>query len=219
MKSRTISSIMMMVVLFAFVATSGSAAATPGATRALPASVLPGADFRITMSYSDIGSMGQVNETLPDGFTYVSSSLSSSAVVTGIGWAKFTLISGLNFTYTVTASDVVGTHTFSGTVKDEDKNVAVIGGKTTMKVGVEDTTTTTSILSDTTATAAPPGEHVTPTPVATKKPTAKLASAPAAGGDETMPDAPAKKGLPGFEGTIAIAGLLAIGYVMTRWKR
>ncbi|MCK5109110.1 MAG: hypothetical protein KAR25_05415, partial [Methanosarcinales archaeon] len=157
-KSRTISPIMtIVVVLFAFVATFGSAAATPDATRALPASVLPGADFRITISYLDIGSMGQVNETLPDGFTYVSSSLSSSAVVTDIGWAKFTLISGLNFTYTVTASDVVGTHTFYGTVKDEDKNVAVIGGETTMKVSVEDTITTISAPS-TTTTPAPPGE-------------------------------------------------------------
>ena len=213
MKSRTISSIMVMViVLFAFVATSGSAAATLSATRALPASVLPGADFRITICYSDIGSMGQVNETLPDGFTYVSSSLSSSAVVTGIGWAKFTLLSGLNFTYTVTASDVTGTHIFSGTVKDEDKNVAVIGGETTTKVSVEDTTTTIGTTPDTTTTPAPPGEHVMPTP------TAKPASTPATGGGATTPDAPAKKGLPGFEGAVAIAGLLAIACVMLRRK-
>jgi PGF-CTERM protein len=35
----------------------------------------------------------------------------------------------------------------------------------------------------------------------------------------TKATASAKKGLPGFEGTIAIAGLLAIGYVMMRRKR
>ena len=204
MKSRTISSIMVMViVLFAFVATSGSAAATLSATRALPASVLPGADFRITICYSDIGSMGQVNETLPDGFTYVSSSLSSSAVVTGIGWAKFTLLSGLNFTYTVTASDVAGTHTFSGTVKDEDKTVAVIGGETTTKVSTTPTVTATGADDKGTATAT---AARTAAQVATKKPTVKPA-AQAAGGD-TTPDAPAKKGLlPGFEGAVAIAGL------------
>ena len=217
-KSRTISPIMsIVVVLFAFVATFGSAAATPDATRALPASVLPGADFRITISYSDIGSMGQVNETLPDGFTYVSSSLSSSAVVTDIGWAKFTLISGLNFTYTVTASDVVGTGTCLGAVRDEDKNVAVIGGETTMKVSVEDTITTISAPS-TTTTPAPPGEHVTLTPAATKKSTAKPAAQPA--GSVATPDAPEKKGLlPGFGGAIAITGLLSIAYVMMRRKR
>jgi len=33
-------------------------------------------------------------------------------------------------------------------------------------------------------------------------------------GGDTMPDAPAKNGLPDFEGAIAIAGLLAISYVM-----
>ena len=52
----------------------------------------------------------------------------------------------------------------------------------------------------------------------TKTPTAKLESAPATGGD-TMPDAPAKKGLPGFEGTVAVTGLLAITYVMMQRKR
>jgi len=43
--------------------------------------------------------------------------------------------------------------------------------------------------------------------------------APVTRGDETMPDAPAKKGLPGFEGVFAIAGLLAIAYVLVRQKR
>ncbi|MCK5109108.1 MAG: PGF-CTERM sorting domain-containing protein, partial [Methanosarcinales archaeon] len=61
-------------------------------------------------------------------------------------------------------------------------------------------------------------EHVTPTPAATKKSTAKPASAPVTGGGAT-PDAPEKKGLlPGFEGAIAIAGLLSIAYVMMRRK-
>jgi len=50
--------------------------------------------------------------------------------------------------------------------------------------------------------------------------TTQTTTAPVAGGDESMPDAPAKKGLlPGFGGTIAIIGILAIGYVMMRRKR
>ena len=69
---------------------------------------------------------------------------------------------------------------------------------------------------DTTTTPAPPGEHVTPTP--TTNPTAEPASTPATGGGATTPDAPAKKGLPGFEGAVAIAGLLAIACVMLRRK-
>ena len=71
-----------------------------------------------------------------------------------------------------------------------------------------------STTPDTTATAAK-----TAKPAVTKKPTAKATTAQAAGAD-TTPDAPAKKGLlPGFEGVFAIAGLLAIGYVMMRRKR
>ena len=69
-----------------------------------------------------------------------------------------------------------------------------------------------STTPDTTATAAK-----TAAQVATKKPTAKPAAQPA--GSVATPDAPEKKGLPGFEGAIAITGLLSIAYVMVRRKR
>ena len=75
-----------------------------------------------------------------------------------------------------------------------------------------------------TATATP-----TASPGATTPPGEKMTSAPAksqaagttpAAGDEAAPAKPEKKGLlPGFEGVFAIAGLLAIGYVMMRRKR
>ncbi|MEA1908206.1 MAG: cohesin domain-containing protein [Euryarchaeota archaeon] len=92
-------------------------------------------------------------------------------------------------------ADITGITTTDGT--------AILGGggtypKTTHTVTL--TQSTPSATPDTTATAAN---------------TAK----PATGGGKTTPDAPEKKGLPGFEGAIAIAGLLAIGYVMMRWKR
>ncbi len=71
-----------------------------------------------------------------------------------------------------------------------------------------------------TATATPAATATavrTAKPAATKKPAAE--AAPAAGDDAT-PAKPEKKGLlPGFEGVFAIAGLLAIGYVMMRRKR
>ena len=70
-----------------------------------------------------------------------------------------------------------------------------------------------STTPDTTATAAK-----TAAQVATKKPTVKPAAQTA--DSDTTPSAPEKKGLlPGFEGVFAIAGLLAIGYVMMRRKR
>ena len=61
-------------------------------------------------------------------------------------------------------------------------------------------------------TAAPPGEHVTPTPAPTKtKPAAAKTAIPAAEGT-TAGDA--KKGAPGFTAVLMIAGLLAVAYAM-----
>jgi PGF-CTERM protein len=76
-----------------------------------------------------------------------------------------------------------------------------------------------SATPDTTTTPTSPGEHVTPTPAATENPTVKPTTAPATDDGKTLPDAPEQNGLPGFEGAIAIAGLLAIGYVMVRRER
>ena len=62
------------------------------------------------------------------------------------------------------------------------------------------------------ATDAPPGERVTP--ASTKKPAASKAATPAAEG--TTAGTPAKNGAPGFTAIFAIAGLLAIAYVLMR---
>ena len=63
-----------------------------------------------------------------------------------------------------------------------------------------------------TATVAPPGERVTPRPTKVK-PAAAKATAPAA--EETTAET-AKKGAPGFTAVFAIAGMLAVAYVMMR---
>ena len=68
----------------------------------------------------------------------------------------------------------------------------------------------------TTTTAA---NTAAPAAATTRSATTQTTTAPVAGADETMPDAPAKTGLPGFEGAIAIAGLFAITYVVMRRKR
>ena len=60
-------------------------------------------------------------------------------------------------------------------------------------------------------TDAPPGERVTPAP--TKKPAAAKAAAPAAEGTATTTPA---KGAPGFTAVFAIAGMLAVAYVLMR---
>ena len=63
-----------------------------------------------------------------------------------------------------------------------------------------------------TATDAPPGGRVTPAPTKAK-PAAAKATAPAAEG--AAAEKP-KKGLPGFTAVFAIAGILAIAYLVMR---
>ena len=81
------------------------------------------------------------------------------------------------------------------------------GGRGTYPPGWFGTTTKAP-----TATAALPGERVTPAPTKAK-PTATKATTSAA--DETTAEKPAK-GAPGFTAIFAIAGMLAVAYTMVR---
>ena len=74
------------------------------ATRSFnPASVAPGDPVEVTIMARGYGSFGQVVETLPAGFSYVSSSLGEDAEESGLV-ATFTLLEDpKTFTYTVTA--------------------------------------------------------------------------------------------------------------------
>jgi PGF-CTERM protein len=76
-------------------------------------------------------------------------------------------------------------------------------------------TATKAPAASTTATDAPPGEHVTPTPAPTKKTAAAKAAAPAAEGTTAET---AKKDAPGFTAVFVIAGLLAVAYAMMRHR-
>ncbi len=107
----------------------------PSATRSInPSTVEPGGRVAVRISASNYGQSGSVTETLPAGFTYVSSSLAAGRVnVTG-QQARFTLQGETSFTYTVTASSTVGRHTFSGALSDSDGNDHVVGGSTDVTV-------------------------------------------------------------------------------------
>ena len=72
-------------------------------------------------------------------------------------------------------------------------------------------TSAVTATANATATAAPPGDKVTPTP--TKRPAATKATAPAAEGTTA---GAAKKGVPGFTAIFVIAGMLAVAYAMMR---
>ena len=97
-------------------------------------SVAGGGQVEVTIAVAEYGQAGGVTETLPAGFSYVSSSLDPSQVhVTG-QMVRFTLQGDTSFTYTVTASRTTGSHTFSGTLRDFDKNDHTVGGASSMTV-------------------------------------------------------------------------------------
>jgi len=87
-------------------------------------------------------------------------------------------------------------------------------GTPTATVTSAQSSSSSSTTPDTTATTARTAKQA-----ATKKPTVKQTTATKASGSGATAATPAKKGLPGFEGVFAIAGLLAIAYVMMRQKR
>ena len=83
---------------------------TPSATRSFnPAPVAPGGQVTVTIAATNYGQAGGVTETLPTGFSYVSSSLAASQVTELSGQnVRFTLQGDTSFTYTVTASSTPG---------------------------------------------------------------------------------------------------------------
>ena len=95
------------------------------ATRTLPASVASGAGFNVAIEASGCGIFGQVAETLPDGFTYLSCTPSDIGVRQAGNTVRFTFFGdSASFTYRVKAPNVATTttYTFHGVVKDENRD-------------------------------------------------------------------------------------------------
>ncbi len=111
------------IMLVAVIATP--VLATPAtATRTLPASVASGAEFDVAIEASGCGTFGQVVETLPSGFVYISSSLPADQVEQIGSTVKFTFFGDAkSFTYRVKAPTVDTTTTciFQGEVMDDDR--------------------------------------------------------------------------------------------------
>ena len=193
----------------------------PRATRSFSStSVRPGGRVTVTVTATDYGSLGAVTETLPAGFSYVSSSLIDEGEVTEVDdrTVRFTLQGeDKSFTYTVTASSTPGSYSFSGDLRDEDRDDHDVGGDTSVRVRSSSsggggtvrpraTATPTPVLAPTptpaptampqpttppepTATATP-----TPQPTTPPEPTATATPEPPATG---VPDA---TGVPGEKG-------------------
>ena len=125
---------------------SSTATGTPAlptgasATRSFSAaSVAPGGTLTVTITAANYGVAGGVTETLPAGFSYVSSSLDDAQVTeVDARTVRFTLHGDTSFTYTVTASGVQGSYTFSGTLRDSDRNEHAVGGAAAVTVSSGD---------------------------------------------------------------------------------
>jgi len=96
------------------------------------------ADFDVSIEASGCGVFGQVVETLPNGFSYVSCDSTDVTVTPEDNTVKFTFIGdSVTFTYIVKASTTEGVYTFSGVVKDEYNVAYPIGGDENITVGFD----------------------------------------------------------------------------------
>ena len=117
------------------VAAQEGADPSASATRSFDtASVAPGGTVTVTIAAANYGRFGRVTETLPDGFSYVSSDLDDDEVSEDGQIVEFTLQGTDIFSYTVTASDTAGTHVFSGTLRDSDRADHDVGGAASVTV-------------------------------------------------------------------------------------
>ena len=145
-----------------------------------PPLVAPGELLEVSVSAEGYGAFGQVVETLPEGFVYLSSDQPEAAVSVVGRTVAFTLFGSGSVTYVVAVPDHEGVYTFSGVVKDYARQEQPVTGAGTVRVGVAPTPAPTAIPTPT-PTAAPtpaPAPTATPTPVPAAAPTATPTLAP-----------------------------------------
>ena len=107
-----------------------------GATRSFDmASVERGWSVTVTIAATAYGAFGAVVETLPDGFSYQSSSLDAADVQADGQVITFTLVEeDLGFTYDVNVSESATSGTFRGILKNDDRMESVITGDSQVTV-------------------------------------------------------------------------------------
>jgi len=97
-------------------------ASAANADRNFPASVSPSQEFQVTVNVNNYGVAGQVLEKLPDGFTFVSSTLPERAVTVNGSKVSFLLMGEKSFSYTLRAPASTGEYKIVGLLRDIDKN-------------------------------------------------------------------------------------------------
>ena len=110
--------------------------APPAAARSFPAPfVEPSSEVVVTIAASGYGPSGLIEESIPEGFAYLSTDLPGGAVETSGQDIFFIVLGEESITYTVTAPAEAGRYTFSGTLKDINKTEVDIGGDSDLLVG------------------------------------------------------------------------------------
>jgi PGF-CTERM protein len=229
--------IVLAAILLLIVAASSPAAAEASATRDLPDGCVPaGQDFTVTVVAENYGSVGAVIETLCDGWVYKSSTGTGDVRISG-NTVSFLLMGPgpKTITYTVTApNDPEVCCTISGVLKDDNQNDHVVGGETQVCVCEGDAAPTPSATTVESPDDGSTGGDVVATPGATPTETGTQpvsretmtstpsvtpteSATPAATSTKKLLTKPETKGLlPGFGAMFAIAGLLAVVYVLRR---
>ena len=96
-----------------------------------------GATVEVEISVSGLGEFGGVTETLPEGFTYVSSSLSDAAVSVDGQVVTIAIIGDeATFTYTIAVSSVDGTYAIEGTVTNSRGGGGPVEGDSAVTVAL-----------------------------------------------------------------------------------
>ena len=148
-------------------------ASTHGATRSFAAPwVLPEGELRVTVEVFRYGGFGQLKETLPEGFTFVSSDQAGVVAEVEGQTVTFSLLGVERVTYTVMAPITPGRYSFTGVILDNQKREAGTGGAVGIRVGPAPTATPTPSPTTTRQPTATPEPTAMPEPTATPDPTA-----------------------------------------------
>lgn len=108
-------------VLLLTLALCAAPASAGSAERVLSPSVDTGEVFRVTVNVADYGVAGQFLEELPEGFTFVGSTLPENAVTVNGNKVSFLLMSEQSFGYILKAPASAGTYKFVGLLRDINK--------------------------------------------------------------------------------------------------
>ena len=148
-------------------------ASTHGATQSFAAPwVLPEGELRVTVEVFRYGGFGHLKETLPEGFTFVSSDQTGVAAEVEGQTVTFSLRGVERVTYTVMAPTAPGRCAFTGVILDNQKREAGTGGAVGIQVGPAPTATPTPAPTATRQPTATPEPTAMPEPTATPDPTA-----------------------------------------------